>query len=173
MDFTLIQLLIAFAYSLPLGFSFGIFYELFNLFHKFGLTKYIGYLVTDIVFMLMCGIVTFYYDLAFIEGNTRIFVIIGEIIGFFVFKRTISPLLEKIYPYFINFCKKIFKFLLKICSKIMYNIINIIKKFCMLISKLAHMVFTKVKQDEKRRKKQKIHTKRRNKRSKSKQKKPQ
>ena len=156
MDFTLFQLLIAFAFSLPLGFVFGLIYELFKLFHKFGFTRYIGYLITDIVFMLFCGGVTFFYDLAFIEGNTRLFVIIGEIMGFFIFSKTISPLLEKIYPNLIKFCKKILKYLLKISNKIMYNIINIINKISMLIFKFAHIVFTKVKQDEKRRKKQRI-----------------
>lgn len=169
MDFTLFQLLIAFAFSLPLGFVFGLIYELFKLFHKFGFTRYIGYLITDIVFMLFCGGVTFFYDLAFIEGNTRLFVIIGEIMGFFIFSKTISPLLEKIYPNLIKFCKKIFKYLLKISNKIMYNTVNIVDRVGKFIYKLLCCVFNKVKQDEKRRKKQRIHTKRRNKRSKGKQ----
>jgi spore cortex biosynthesis protein YabQ len=141
MDFTIAQLMPAFLFSLPLGFSLGIIYEPFRFFHKFTSSRNTYYLITDIIFMMICGIVTFFYCLAFLEGSIRWFVLIGEILGFFVYYRFVTPFFNKIYAPIIKFSKKIFGKLLKKGRNIMYNIRKIFKSLsCKLSSGITELV---------------------------------
>lgn len=122
MEFTLYELLISFLFSIILGFFLGIAYEPIRLFHKIGFKSGFIYFVCDVVFMIFCALVTFYYLLATLEGSVRVFVFVGEIIGFVTFYHTLGRLLDIIFTPIFKILKKISKKLLKTAGKVMYNI---------------------------------------------------
>ncbi|MCH5303974.1 MAG: spore cortex biosynthesis protein YabQ [Ruminococcus sp.] len=124
MEFTLSQLITAFLFSLVLGFCLGVIYEPIRILHKIGLNGKIHYFIFDCSFMVICGLVTFFYSLSMLEGRIRAFVILGEIIGFLLFHHSITPVTDKIYDPILKFFRKILKYLLKISRKVMYNIKN-------------------------------------------------
>jgi spore cortex biosynthesis protein YabQ len=122
-EFTFTELLFAFLYSVIIGFLTGFIYEPFRIFHKLGFNKKYHFLICDILFMLICSIILFFYSLATLEGRIRGFVILGFGCGFFIFHLTLSRIFDLFYNPIIKIFKKILKKLLKICRKIMYNTI--------------------------------------------------
>lgn len=153
MDFTLFQLLIAFAFSLPLGFSLGIVYEPFRLYHKLGYTKNIHYLFSDIIFMCLCGFVTYIFSLALLDGSVRAFIVIGEILGFYIYFKLITPITDKIYEPSIKICKKIFRNLLKKGKTLMYNISKLIKVILHKLFVIFEKLINRVKRNERKKRK--------------------
>ena len=122
MEFTLADLLRAFAFSVILGFSLAVFYEPIRLFHKFGFNKSIHYFICDFLFMIAFAVITYLFCIVYIEGTVRLFVVLGELIGFLAFYFTLRPVLNFIYNPIIKFLKKFSLKLLKCVRKVMYNI---------------------------------------------------
>ncbi len=145
MEFTLSQLITAFLFSAVLGLFLGVIYEPIRIFHKIGFNSKIHYFITDALFMVICGLITFFFSLSMLEGRIRAFVIIGEISGFILFYYSVRPIMDKIYDPLIKFLKKILKYLLKISRKVMYNIENKLKNVlrCLLdkLKKILNKVF--------------------------------
>ncbi len=123
MEFTLSALVWAFVYSVPLGAAFAVMYEPVRLLHLCGFRSKLCYFVCDVLFMLLCGIITYLFSIVMLEGRVRFFVIVGEIVGFCVFACIFRPLLNKIYTPLIKLFEKIFENLLKLCRKVMYNVL--------------------------------------------------
>lgn len=143
MEFTLFELLRAFGFSVILGFALAAVYEPVRLLHKLGLSKPIHYFVCDTAFMIIASFVTYLFCLVYIEGSVRLFVIVGETLGFFAFYFSVRRLLDRIYAPFINFFKKNSAKLLKIGRKIMYNILNSFKRMCMKIKDKVNIYVSK------------------------------
>lgn len=71
--------------SIGLGFLLGILYDIFYLFRiTFTRTK-IALYVQDILYLLICSFVTFLYILSVSSGMIRLYILIGEIFGFFIY----------------------------------------------------------------------------------------
>ena len=131
MEFTLTELITAFGVSVLTGMALAVLYEPVRIFHKLGFSKSIHYFICDFLFMVVSAFITYFLCLAILEGCVRIFVIIGEILGFIGFGLLIHPIMNRIYDPFIKIFKKILLKLLKITRKVMYNIksksINVFK----------------------------------------------
>ncbi len=122
MEFTFSELLISFLFSIILGFFLGFVYEPFRIIYKLGFNGKTEFFILDIFFMIICGVITFYFLLAYIEGRIRGFVFLGELIGYFVYFFTVRRIFDFLFNPIIKIFKKILKYLLKISRKIMYNI---------------------------------------------------
>lgn len=126
MEFNLYELVLAFGVSVLTGLGIALLYEPVRIFHKIGFTGSIHYFICDFIFMIIFAVVTYFLCLVMLEGNVRLFVIIGEAAGFVVFSLTIRRVLDKIYDPLIIFFKKFISKLLKITQSLMYNI----KRMC-------------------------------------------
>lgn len=124
MEFTLSELLVAFAFSLVFGLILGLVYQPFHLMHLHGLNTSAAYFVTDVIYMLIFGVMSYLFCLVYIEGRVRFFVIIGEAIGFFVYYYTLRRVLDVIFKPIVIILKKIYSKLLKNCRLLLYNIKN-------------------------------------------------
>ena len=122
MEFTLVELISAFGVSLIAGMTLAVVYEPFRLFHKLGFSDNIHYLICDFIFMIIAAFITYFLCLSILEGCVRVFVIIGEAIGFTCFSFVIRPILNRIYEPIIKISKKIAENLLKYARKVMYNV---------------------------------------------------
>ncbi|MCR5653527.1 MAG: spore cortex biosynthesis protein YabQ [Ruminococcus sp.] len=122
MEFTLLELVRAFGVSVVVGIGLAVLYEPFRIFHKLGFAKSAHYFITDFLFMIICAFITYFVCLVLIEGCVRLFIIAGEVFGFFLFYYTIRRILDKIYDPVIKISKKFTFMLLKNTRKVMYNI---------------------------------------------------
>ena len=133
MELSFAQQSTAFLYSIPLGAAMGIVYGALALLrYTFELKK--GAVITlDILYMLFCSFCVFFFSLGFLDGYIRIYVILGCLIGFFIYRLTIGRILQKILkPIFraargiiaaiFTKIKIITKKLLKIGYDILYNV---------------------------------------------------
>lgn len=133
MELSFAQQSTAFLYSIPLGAALGVIYGILAIFrHSFSLKKY-AVITLDILYMLLCAFCVFFFSLGFLDGYIRFYVILGCLIGFFIYRLTIGRLLQRILePIFsitvriiatiFTKIKIIAKKLLKIGCKILYNI---------------------------------------------------
>ncbi|MCH5297629.1 MAG: spore cortex biosynthesis protein YabQ [Ruminococcus sp.] len=135
MELTFAQQSTAFLFSLLLGVGFGIFYAPFKMFRLAFCSKKSSIIAVDIIFMLLVSVVIYYFSIVFIMGYVRIYIFVGCIAGFLVYRLTLGSLLSRVYVPIITFLKKITnkimqklkkftKKLLKITRNILYNIIK-------------------------------------------------
>ncbi|MBQ5346602.1 MAG: spore cortex biosynthesis protein YabQ [Ruminococcus sp.] len=124
----------------------GLLYEPLRVFYKLGFNGKIFYFICDTLFMIICGVITFYFSLAFLEGQIRFFVFLGEILGFIVYYHTIRRLFDVVFNPIITIFKKILKKLLKTSRKVMYNIKIKLER----IVKSIRTKITKVREYEKK-----------------------
>ena len=140
LELTFIQQSIAFSYSLLLGIILGIVYEVFKIIRLALCSNKYSVFIVDIIYMLIASLSLFVFSIAFLQGYTRIYLILGSFFGLFVFKITIGRLFSKIYCPIILIIKnsshkfqlifkKITKKLLKSGHKILYNISSRISIF--------------------------------------------
>lgn len=124
---------IAFLYSIPFGAAIGTIYGVLKIIRIAFSLKKGAVIALDIIFMLFCSLCVFFYSLGMLDGYIRIYVILGAMLGFFIYRLTVGKILQRILnPIILAVIKiiaailtkiKIFaKKLLKIGYDILYNI---------------------------------------------------
>lgn len=106
------------------GVSIGILFDFFRVLRKTYKTSDIITYIEDIIFWILAGIIILYSIWYFNNGEIRLFMIIGIILGALIYTLTLSNIFIKINSFLMSIIKKILKFLYKIFSMP----INIIKK---------------------------------------------
>lgn len=107
------------------GVLIGILFDFFRILRKvFKTSDFVTY-IEDIIFWILTGIIFIYSMYKFCDGELRIFMIIGIMIGTLIYMLTISQILIKVLTIIINFLKRI----IIIPLKIIYNISKKMKKF--------------------------------------------
>ncbi len=133
MELTFEQQSFAFLWSIPLGAALGALYGVLALIRFAFNSKKSTVIPLDIIFMLLCSLCVFYFSLGFLDGYVRIYVILGVLIGFFIYRLTLGRLLHKIFKPIVKLTRGIIvaiftkieliaKKLLKISFKVLYNI---------------------------------------------------
>lgn len=95
----------------------GIVFYLFIILRKTFKTKDLITYIEDIFFWIITGIIIIYSMYKFCDGELRLFMIIGIILGAILYLITISEYVIKISVYIINILKRILYFPLKIVFK--------------------------------------------------------
>ena len=99
------------------GIIIGIVFDLFRILRKTFKTKDLITYIEDIFFWIITGIIIIYSMYKFCDGELRLFMIIGIILGAIFYLITISEYVIKISVYIINILKRILYFPLKIVFK--------------------------------------------------------
>lgn len=144
----------AFAMFILNGLLIGILFDIFRIFRKsFNTSDFITY-VQDIMFWIFSGLILLYSIFKFNNGEIRLFVFIGVMLGISLYILIFSRMFVKVSVYIINFIKKLFekliiipiKFILKILNKIFYRpFIFLCKKIAKLGKKIMSFFKTKSK----------------------------
>lgn len=124
---------IAFLYSIPFGAAIGVVYGVLKIIRIAFSLKKAAVITLDILFMLFCSLGVFFFSLGMLDGYIRIYVILGAMLGFFIYRLTVGKILQRILNPIILAVKKIIaailtkfeifaKKLLKIGYDILYNI---------------------------------------------------
>ncbi len=121
------------------GVSIGIIFDFFRVLRKTYKTSDIITYIEDIIFWILAGAIILYSIWYFNNGEIRLFMIIGIILGTLIYALTLSNLFIKVDTFFMSIIKKVLEFLCKI-----FNIpINIIKNTIIKIYNQLNLVIKK------------------------------
>ena len=113
--------------SIILGVVFGILYVVLKSDRLIFMRKNVFVFFQDIFFFIICGFMSFGYMLLTTNGEIRTFVIIGSIIGFYIFCFLSSEIIEKIIIPLKKItvrCRKIYKKVITDISEIPNNVLG-------------------------------------------------
>ena len=147
------------------GILIGLLFDFFRILRKTFKTKDIITYIQDILFWILTGFIILYSTFTFNNGEIRIFMFVGILVGVIFYMTLISSYVIKINVKIINTIKDIiqkildiifipFKWIYKILKKILYKPLNFIKKNILSLSKKVD--FKKQKITKSLRKKLKI-----------------
>ena len=128
-----------FLWSLVLGLALGILYDAVRAVRMIFRAGRIHVILSDIVFFMLCGVLTSLFALPFNKGNVRVFILFGEGVGFLSYRLTLGSVMGKVYAFcaallrsFVQKIRKIlqlfFDFLLKATAVMLYNINVVIEQ---------------------------------------------
>lgn len=109
------------------GMLIGILFDFFRVLRKTYKTLDVITYIEDILFWILTGILIIYNIWFFNDGEIRLFMILGIIIGALLYTLTISCFVIKIINFIMSKIKIITTFLCKIIKKIVEIIINFTK----------------------------------------------
>ena len=90
-------------------------------------------ILSDVLFFVLCGIMTSLFALPFNKGSVRVFILFGELIGFLCYRLTLGQVMGRIYSIMskgivwlarkiCELLKNFFDLLLKTASFVLYNV---------------------------------------------------
>lgn len=121
--------IISFLRSMCLGVIFCILYDLFRAIRKNTASTIAEVFVEDLLFFLICTPIVFCFLLATTNGMLRAYVFLGIVLGFLLFRITLS-----------RFTVKILDFLLKQIIKIFKALDKGLKVFCELVGRIFNKI---------------------------------
>ena len=130
---TLSDQTVYFLWSIALGAALGVVYDLVRAVRMVSRARGAGLVISDILFFVLCGIVTSLFALPFNKGGVRGFVMLGEAAGFLCWRLLPGSIMGKIYSHLAGILRKFsqkthkifektFIFLLKLTGRLLYNI---------------------------------------------------
>lgn len=115
------------------GVAIGILFDFFRILRRSIKTSNLATYIQDILFWILTGIIVLYSIWYFNNGELRIFVLLGLIIGILIYMTTLSSIIVKIFTkilvFGINILKVPFKIIYSLISKIITGIVVLFNKF--------------------------------------------
>lgn len=115
------------------GVAIGILFDFFRILRRSIKTSNLATYIQDILFWILTGIIVLYSIWYFNNGELRIFVFLGLIIGILIYMTTLSSIIVKIFTkilvFGINILKVPFKIIYSLISKIITGIVVLFNKF--------------------------------------------
>ena len=96
-----------FLYSIPLGFSFGVLFYITEGLSRATPHKRVKRWITDILFFLISGFITYCFLLARSKGEVRGYVLVGELIGFWICKRLFSKIFIRFFGWLADSIRRL------------------------------------------------------------------
>ena len=113
------------------GIGLGILFDFFRVLRKTFKTPDIVTYIEDVTYWILAGIIVLYNIWFFNDGEIRIYMILGILIGAMIYTLKLSSIFIKINYFIMSKIKKITTFIIqifKIPIKFIFNIINKVKK---------------------------------------------
>lgn len=132
----------SFLLSLGFGLIIGILYDLLRVIRLLFFSSKIALFITDFLFSLISCILTFLFCLCVSNGEVRLYIIVGEIIGFGVFYFSFGAVAVKFSEKTVN---KILKIIKRIISFIFSPFIKLFAVVSIKCTKIRKKVQKKAK----------------------------
>lgn len=120
-----------FLFAVIFGLIFGVINDFFRFIRYLGFKSKTAVFFQDLIFMSLCGLLSFFFLLVFNKGEIRYFPLIGEFIGLAIYRYTIGIITYKIFKLILSFLqlialfiKKIVRVILKVLKKIFRPILG-------------------------------------------------
>lgn len=111
-----------------LGACLGLLYDVFRILRIAIKTPAVIVFLEDILYFLICGIITFLFMMSCIDGRVRGFIVIGELLGAVLYYCTIGSLLFRLSNAIIYAVKKFFRLIFHPVFLLLGWISSILKK---------------------------------------------
>ena len=105
-----------FLFSCGYGFLLGLLYEVFRILRMAFLKSSLMVFCQDVLYFLLCGILTFLFCLIMNYGEIRGYILIGEILGWIIYYFSIGKILFRANNKIINYLYKIIYFVFNALS---------------------------------------------------------
>ncbi len=125
MQFFISEQVHIFLMAILCGAIMGIINEPFRFLRYMGINDKLSVFIQDIVFMSVIAFISFFFALCYNKGELRFFILLGEFIGFLIFRYTIGLITGKLF-YLLRFC---IKKIAKLCKSVNNVISTILAKF--------------------------------------------
>lgn len=128
--------LLTFLLSVALGIIICVLYDVLRITHKHCDKNGLIIFVTDILFWIIAAFLTYILLLLRCMGSIRVFVLLGEAIGFLLFRQSASDILLTVAEFIIKIIKKIIfavKIPLRICYKAAAKLLLAANIICKII----------------------------------------
>lgn len=113
MGFSLSEQMMSLLYSLLCGVILGGVYDVFRALRIIiGKRKRIIF-VCDLIFMLIFSFVSVFYSMSVTRGNTRYFIVMGELLGFLIMRLTVGRVSIRCFEWIFSGSKKIIKIVIE------------------------------------------------------------
>lgn len=110
------------------GILIGVLFDIFRILRKsFKTSDFITY-IEDITFWILAGTLTLYFIFSLNNGEIRLYILIGIILGIIIYMLTISKYIVKFSVEVINFLKNIILKVIRIINYPIKLVLNILKK---------------------------------------------
>lgn len=129
------------------GFIIGLLFDFFRILRKSFKTADILTYCQDILFWILTGLLTLYFIFVFNNGEIRIYIFLGILIGIILYMLLLSKYIILINVYILNKIKMCIKLILKIIVIPFKFIFNIFKK---IFLKPISFIFINIKKDIKK-----------------------
>ncbi len=110
------QQLTIFLCSLGAGFLLGVLYDIMRALRLSLTTSKVAVVIFDIVYFLLCGVLSFLFILALNKGEVRFYIIAGELIGWFFYYLSLGIAVIRMTDIFVSTFHKVKAFIFKIIS---------------------------------------------------------
>lgn len=127
-EITIKEQLLSFMYANLMGLALSIIFDLFRTLRKSFTHGKIAVFIEDVLFFTIAQFITFMLLMARCNGEVRAYIIIGIIIGFFIYRVTVSRIVLPISVLIFKFIIKIFIKIGSLASKYLLKIIKRVKK---------------------------------------------
>ena len=117
------------------GILIGILFDIFRILRKSFKTSDIVTYIEDIVFWLLTGLITLYFIFTYNNGEIRLYIFLGIVLGTILYMLTISK-------YFIKINVKIINFIKTITGKIIFIFLYPLKIIFKVLQKLFFRPFS-------------------------------
>lgn len=102
---------LVFLQSLLVGAALGLLYDIFRVSRVAFYTSVPAVFAEDVIYFIICGLVTFFFGLTVIDGALRMFLIIGEFLGAVLYFFTLGKLVMGVAKKIIAAVKAIIRFI--------------------------------------------------------------
>lgn len=127
------------------GVIIGLLFDFFRILRKTIKTKDFVTYIQDFLFWILTGIIILYSTFTFNNGEIRLFLFVGIIIGVALYMLLISSYVIKIFVTIFNFIKKILGIPIKFISKIFKKLLFKPILFCIInFKKTTSNIFNKI-----------------------------
>lgn len=113
-----------FLFAVIFGLILGVINDIFRFIRYLGFKSKISVFLQDVIYMSICGLLTFLFLLAFNNGEIRYFPLIGEFFGLVIYRYTIGLFTYKLFKFIVSF----FRWILLFIKKIIKVILTLLKK---------------------------------------------
>lgn len=134
MGFTLQAQTVTFLISVSVGFLLCLCYDMFKILRMSVKHSTLAFFIEDIIYSVLAAFVTFIFLLSQTGGRVRSYVLLGELLGFFLFRLTLSRAIIAVADVIIKAVKAILRFIDRIFVK---PLIKLLKMFYGVFKKLA------------------------------------
>ncbi len=103
--------ILSFLYSILVGGTFCFIYDFFKAYRLKRKSSAVSVFFQDIIYSAIVSVIAFCFFLIFVNGEIRSYILLGFVLGFFIFKITVSKIILPIIKFMFGALIRIFSFL--------------------------------------------------------------